>query len=112
MSSNAPNVDVYLLDGNVLVELADQAHVHHENVLRWFLAGKVRFATCPTTQGALMRMLVRFQSVAPVNEAVMFLKKFSEHPARSFWPDSMSYEAISWRGVLEQRQVADAYLVV
>jgi uncharacterized protein len=102
---------VYLLDGNVLVALADQAHVHHEIVLRWFVAGKVRFATCPFTQGTLIRMLVRFQAVASVKEAVMFLKKFSEHPAHSFWPDTLSYEVISWRGVLGQRQVTDAYLV-
>ncbi len=111
MRSSAPKEDVYLLDGNVLVALADQAHVHHEIVLRWFVAGKVRFATCPITQGTLIRMLVRFQAVASVKDAVMFLKKFSDHPAHSFWPDNLSYEAISWRGVLGQRQVTDAYLV-
>jgi uncharacterized protein len=60
LSSGAPKDDVFSLDGNALLALADQAHVHHEIVLRWFVAGKVRLATCPITQGTLIRMLVRF----------------------------------------------------
>ena len=100
----------YLLDGNVLVALADAAHVHHEAAARWFGSNDVPFATCPLTQGTLLRMLVQFKAVSDMASAVSFLERFTAHPQHRFWPDSMPYTAISWRGVLGQRQVTDAYL--
>ena len=100
----------YLLDGNVLVALADSAHVHHLAAVRWFGSNDAPFATCPITQGTLLRMLLQFKAVVDVASAVSFLEKFTAHPRHRFWPDSLPYSAISWRGVLGQRQVTDAYL--
>lgn len=100
----------YLLDGNVLVALADAAHVHHAQAVRWFASTTVPFATCPITQGTLIRMLVHFKAVPDVATAVVFLERFTAHPRHRFWPDSLSYPGISWKGVLGQRQVTDAYL--
>ena len=100
----------YLLDGNVLVALADAAHVNHDAAVRWFVSIDVPFATCPITQGTLIRMLLQFKAVSDVASAVSFLEKFTSHPRHRFWPDSLPYNAISWRGVLGQRQVTDAYL--
>ena len=99
-----------LLDGNVLVALADAAHVHHEVAARWFAAGDAPFATCPITQGTLLRMLLQFKAVAGIAEAVDFLARFTAHPRHRFWPDDLPYSAVGWRGVLGQRQVTDAYL--
>ena len=108
--SGARAVAGYLLDGNVLVALADAAHVHHLAAVRWFVSMDVPFATCPITQGTLLRMLLQFEAVSDVASAVSFLERFTAHPKHRFWPDSLPYSAISWRGVLGQRQVTDAYL--
>lgn len=102
---------IALLDGNVLIALGDANHVHHDAAERWFAArGEQRFATCPTTQGTLMRHLLRQKIAAHGAEAVAILKAFVAHPGHRFWPDSIGYAAINWRGVLGQRQVTDAYL--
>ena len=101
---------VRLLDGNVLVALSDAAHVHHEVAVRWFMALDAPFATCPITQGTLLRMLLQFKAVRDVASAVAFLERFTAHPKHRFWPDSLPYASISWTGIFGQRQVTDAYL--
>lgn len=103
-------VPVRLLDGNVLVALSDAAHVHHEVAIRWFMALDAPFATCPITQGTLLRMLLQFKAVRDVASAVAFLERFTAHPKHRFWPDSLPYASISWTGIFGQRQVTDAYL--
>lgn len=49
---------VHLLDGNVLVALVRPSHVHHQAAERWFAANAAPFATCPITQGTLLRLLM------------------------------------------------------
>ncbi len=101
---------VHLLDGNVLIALGDQQHVHHEATRRWFAArGDEPFATCPITQGTLMRLLVRQQTTG-IADALEILRGFLASPAHRFWPDSLGYETIQWDGVIGQAQVTDAYL--
>src|SRR5208283_2090850 len=49
---------VALLDVNVLIALFDPAHVHHEAAHRWFgVNRKYRWATCPLTKNAFVRVL-------------------------------------------------------
>ena len=43
---------VHLLDGNVLVALADEAHVHHPAAVGWFASTRSPFATCSGTRVA------------------------------------------------------------
>jgi uncharacterized protein len=100
---------VHLLDGNVLVALVSHEHVHHAAAQRWFAASSCPFATCPITQGALLRLLLRVGEVAPAT-AVEVLTRLASHSRHRFWPDALGYEVISWRGVLGHRQVTDAYL--
>jgi len=50
--------DIYLLDANDLIALVTPDHVSHERAQEWFLPGK-SFATCPITQGALIRFYFR-----------------------------------------------------
>ena len=99
-----------LLDGNVLIALVDRSHVHHTAAVRWFAANGDGFATCPITQGTLIRLLLRFGAVADAASAVAVLKQLTEHPRHAFWGDDIGYADISWAGVLGHRQVTDSYL--
>ncbi len=100
-----------LLDGNVLVALIDRAHVHHEAAVRWFGEQTGLFATCPITQGTLMRMLLRFGAAPDGHAAASVLRALAGHPRHVFWPDDLGYADIGWAGVLGHRQVTDRYLV-
>lgn len=99
-----------LLDGNVLVALADAAHVHHEPAVQWFSATEEAFATCPITQGTLLRMLLRHDAVSTPVEAAAVLQQFCTHPRHQFWPDDLGYEAVDLGRIQSQRQVTDSYL--
>lgn len=100
---------VHLLDGNVLVALVSRSHVHHAAAQRWFTSSSCPFATCPITQGTLLRLLLRLGDVAP-ETAVEVLTRLTAHARHRFWPDTLDYAEISWLGVLGHRQVTDAYL--
>jgi toxin-antitoxin system PIN domain toxin len=106
----APPARPVLPDANVLVALADASHVHHAAAVRWFDASDAPFATCPITQGALVRVLLRTGAVADVTVAIQVLKVITQHTRHHFWPDDLDYSAVRWTGVLGHRQVTDAYL--
>jgi len=99
-----------LLDANVLVALADAAHVHHEAAVRWFAGSKRPFATCPITQSALLRVLLRLGTVSGAGAAAQVLAGFAGHPRHRFWPADLDCASLTWNGVLGHRQVTDAYL--
>jgi toxin-antitoxin system PIN domain toxin len=104
-----PDATAVLLDGNLLVALVTPSHVHHASAERWFAAEPRGFATCPITQGTLVRMLMHLGDLdAPSARAV--LAEVIRHPRHDFWPDSLAYTEIAWRGVIGHRQVTDAYL--
>jgi uncharacterized protein len=107
LSAEAPP---HLLDGNVLVALIDRAHVHHSAAVGWFAQFEGEFATCPITQGTLLRMLLRFGAVADADGAAAVLGQLCAHPRHRFWADDLNYRDLDWRGVLGHRQVADRYL--
>jgi uncharacterized protein len=48
-----------LLDANVLIALVVADHGHHDAVETWLAGVTDRFATCPITQGSLVRLLIR-----------------------------------------------------
>lgn len=102
-------MSVPLLDGNVLVALSDDSHVHHEPARAWF-AQQTGFATCPITQGTLLRMTLRLRSVANIAVAMEVLASFTRHSRHVFWADSLSYDAVALDRVIGHGQVTDAYL--
>ena len=97
-----------LLDANVLIALAFPDHVLAHRARPWFAALDDSFATCPITQGSLMRFLLREGRDASVARSV--LASFLELPNHVFWPDTIGYEDVRMQGVIGHRQVTDAYL--
>jgi len=97
-----------LLDANVLVALLVEDHVHHRPAERWLAATSSAFATCPITQGSLVRLLVRQgQTAATARE---FVGAVTRDPRHEFWPDSLPFTEVTFTGVIGHRQVTDAYL--
>ena len=99
---------VHLLDANLLIALVIDDHVHHELAERWAADTAGPFATCPITQGTLVRFLVR--EGASGEEARRFLADVVAHEAHRFWPDDLGYDSVDLRAVVGHRQVTDAYL--
>lgn len=100
---------VWLLDGNVLLALANAASPQHHQSHEWF-ATIDRFATCPITQGMLLRMHGRAVVDTRLSAAWNVLESFVTLPSHEFWPDSLSYLDVSYEGLLGGGQVTDAYL--
>jgi uncharacterized protein len=98
--------DAVLLDANVLIALTVEDHEHHELARSWLGATR-RFATSPSTQGSLVRYLVRIASTAHAIDALALLDGHERH---EFWPDERPYHAAMLGGVVGHRQVTDAYL--
>jgi uncharacterized protein len=97
-----------LLDANVLIALVVTEHVHHDAAAEWLAALEAEFATCPITQGSLIRFLVRAgQSAAAARDVVSAIEKTNRH---EFWPNSVSFTDVEVGGVIGHRQVTDAYL--
>jgi toxin-antitoxin system PIN domain toxin len=101
-------VPAVLLDANVLIALIVEEHVHHGQAEAWFVASRTGFATCPITQGSLMRLLIREGQSAETARSV--LQEIASSPRHEFWPDNASYHDIPVAGIIGHRQVTDAYL--
>ena len=104
------NDKVYLLDSNVLIALATPEHTLNARAADWFRKGH-RFATCPITQGALVRFHLRAGVDATAQSARLLLESLSALPRHDFWPDDVSYLDVPVTGIVGYRQVTDAYLV-
>lgn len=102
-------MSTFLADGNVLVALTVVDHIHHRAALDWFEAAEPELATCPITEGTLLRFLIREGQTAAA--AMALLEVLQKQDWHCFWPDSIPYQARQLRGVIGHRQVTDAYLV-
>ena len=97
-----------LIDSNVLIGIAVDDHEHHLAAAAWFAGQDDSFATCPITEAAVVRHVVR--NGRPAQAAVAFLTALAERSAHRFWPDDLAMAEISMTGVIGHRQVTDAYL--
>lgn len=109
---------VALLDMNVLIALFDPAHVHHEAAHTGFEVNrKYRWATCPLTENAFVRVLSNpaYPGQATTTEdAVSRLRTFCSEREHVFWPDSVSMRergSFRWNHVQGHRQLTDVYLL-
>jgi toxin-antitoxin system PIN domain toxin len=100
----------WLLDGNVLVALSVPAAAQHPIARAWFEATVARFATCPITQGTLLRLHPRTAPDPRLEAAWRTLESMLAHPAHVFWPDDLSYGEVSSKRLQGGAQVTDAYL--
>ena len=98
----------FLLDANVLIALLVDDHVHHGAAENWFAGLSQNFATCPITQGSLLRLLIREGQLAATARAV--LAGTIADPRHEFWPDDIPYTEVPVQGIIGHRQVTDAYL--
>ena len=96
-----------LLDGNVLVALSSTYHTHARSADLWFASLDDSFATCPITQGTLLRHVLR--EGFSTDEARSVLARITSLPSHVFWPDSIQYSEVRMN-VIGHRQVTDAYL--
>jgi toxin-antitoxin system PIN domain toxin len=97
-----------LLDANALIAMTVVEHVHHDRMEEWFGQRSEPFATCPVTQGALVRFLLR--GGATSRDAIDVVRGLSAADDHEFWPDHLPYDSIDMRGVVGHKQVTDAYL--
>lgn len=102
---------VYLLDANILIALGDVTNTEHLRATTWFKQGTIAFATCPITQGALVRHYMRASPQPSIHDAKLLLASFTSLQTHRFWPDDIDYDHIPTKGVSGHRQVTDAYLV-
>jgi toxin-antitoxin system PIN domain toxin len=97
-----------LLDSNVLIALVVAEHVHHDAAAEWLSTSDTGFATCPITQGSLVRFLLRSgQAASTARDVVIAMGGASRH---EFWPDDVPFADVELGGVVGHRQVTDAYL--
>lgn len=102
--------ETFLLDSNVLIALSFEEHVHHQRSELWLQGFEGTFATCPITQGALVRYALSLEGVdGPIAQKLLWA--IVSLPNHFFWPDDVSCSALPWRSLFGHRQVTDAYLV-
>ncbi|MGH3656485.1 MAG: TA system VapC family ribonuclease toxin [Micromonosporaceae bacterium] len=99
---------IQLLDSNLLIALLVVDHVHYRSARTWLIESSDPIATCPITQGSLVRELLR--TGVPATDATAVLAGLTGHQRHEFLPDDIGYHAVPMRGVLGHRQVTDAYL--
>jgi uncharacterized protein len=97
-----------LLDANVLIALLVDDHVHHQAAENWFVGMAGSFATCPITQGSLMRLLIREGQSAAAARAI--LNGTAVDPRHEFWADDIPCTDVPTQGIIGHRQVTEAYL--
>ena len=85
-----------LLDANVFIALLVDDHVHHVAAENWFAGISGNFATCPITQGSLMRLLIREGQSAATAQAV--LSGATGDARHEFWPDDAGTRTFPFRG--------------
>lgn len=97
----------WVLDANVLIALLVPSHVHHARV-RVHIQGATEVATCPITQGAFVRLILR-EGGTP-DQALRSLISLTSSPRHTFVADDVAFHDVQMSGVIGHRQVTDAYL--
>lgn len=101
----------WLLDGNVLVALVLDQHAFHRRVKRWLEPLGEPFATCPITQGTLLRLHMKLASDPSPAAAWAVLGRIVADPLHVFWNDGFSYLEVDHSLLQGPRQVTDGWLI-
>ena len=105
------NSQRYLLDANVLIALSTSGHPFEGVATAWAAENLGNFATCPITQGSLLRSYMRTMGKPHFAAAHKVLESFTAKPNHVFIPDDLPYSAVEPSKVLGYKQVTDAYLI-
>ncbi len=89
------------------VDLPDDLH-QLASAEKWLTRTSENFATCPITEGSLVRLLIK--KGQPAETAKTILSALADDPRHEFWPDTSSYRDVPMTGIIGHRQVTDAYL--
>ena len=100
----------HLLDGNVLVALCLDGHLHHQLARAWFARSTGPFATCCVTEGTLLRLHMTMAVDATPGAAWNVLAALRRHPRHVYWDDGFSYATVPHRSLQGAKQVTDAWL--
>lgn len=104
----------WLLDSNALGALAIQSHPHHDRCRHWladWLAGENRFATCPLTEGTLIRLHARHAADPLPAVGIEALRTLQRHPAHELWLNNFSYAEVLLDHHQGHRQITAAWLI-
>jgi predicted nucleic acid-binding protein len=88
--------------------LAVRGHVDRDAALARLGAHQGRIATCPITQGSVVRAVIR--GGASASKAKDLLAAITADGRHEFWPDSIGFADVRLCSVIGHRRVADAYL--
>ncbi len=110
---------IHLLDVNVLIAMLDARHVHHSRVHGWLEEQKrpFRWATCPITENAFVRIVSNAtypNSLGSAEFALGALRKSCSEQQHHFWPDDITIrDAGLWHNEtnLTPGQMTDCYLL-
>lgn len=92
-----------LLETNALVA----EHVGHDVSASWLANDDSGIATCPITEGSLMRFLVGSAHSAPAaRDVIVAVGNATRH---EFWLGDVSFADVQLPGVIGHRHVTDAY---
>jgi toxin-antitoxin system PIN domain toxin len=100
----------WLLDGNVLLALTIPTHAEHKRAREWHTKMVKCLATCPITQGTLLRVSPRYLQGTRPEDAMRLLLKIIDLPEHEFWPDDIGYDTVPMAHLQGQNQLTDAYL--
>lgn len=100
----------WLLDGNVLLALTIPTHADHQRARAWYAQTVKRLATCPITQGTLLRVSLRYLQGARPEAAMRLLLRIIDLPEHEFWADDIGYDTVPMAHLQGQSQLTDSYL--
>ena len=101
----------WLLDGNVLLALMVDTHIHHDRAHRWFAGLKMDdFATCAITQGTLLRLHMKAAVDISSSAAWEALRQVTSHAKHQWWSSDLNYLDVPHRHLQGSAQVTDAWL--
>jgi len=102
----------WLLDGNVLISLAWSGHMFHQRSSRWLVALPPgdQIATCPVTEGTLLRLHMQHGKDHTSKAAWHALERVRNYPRHTFWPENFSYTEIDPTRITGHRQITDSWL--
>ncbi|MBS1829406.1 MAG: PIN domain-containing protein [Acidobacteria bacterium] len=101
---------IHLLDANVLIALTVRDHLAHQQATNW-ISRHPHFATCPITQGALLRFHTRVAGEGSFQHARAILQALTILPRHHFWPADLTCLEIPSHGLRGYGQITDFYLV-